>query len=81
MQNMANNKNPYFNRPITNADKAALIVLLLDGFLPEYGENELEDLCWAFMALTGQDEETAKRAFADAHRFNWLRIEDNEETN
>lgn len=62
----------YFARPHTNADKAALIVLLVHGCLPDYGTTEMDSLCWCFAMLTGEPMELAKKAFEDAERFGFI---------
>lgn len=63
----------YFARPHTNADKAALIVFLLNGNLPDYGETELDALAWCFSMLSGDSMEIARKAFEDAERFGFIR--------
>lgn len=58
-----------FQREPTNAEKAHLILHLVDKGIPEFTNSANKDLCWVYVALTGQDYETAKRAFIDAGRF------------
>lgn len=65
-----------FQRAPTNAEKAHLILHLLDVGLPEWGEDENETLAWVYVALTGQDYDVAKRAFIDAARFGMAHIEE-----
>lgn len=63
-----------FKRPLTNPEKAALILHLLDIGLPSWGETEDEDLVHVYCGLTGQDYEAGKRAFLDAARFGYAHI-------
>lgn len=64
-----------FQRDPTNAEKAHLILHLLDVGLPEWTGDENKDLCWVYVALTGQDYDVAKRAFIDAARFGMANID------
>jgi len=58
-----------FTRTLTNAEKAGLILYLLDIGLPDWTDDENEDLIHVFCAFTGMPYDTGKRAFADAIRF------------
>lgn len=64
-----------FQREPTNAEKAHIILHLLDVGLPPWGDNPEETLYWTFVALTGKDYDVAKRAFEDAARFGMAHIE------
>jgi len=59
----------FFTRALTNAEKAHLILYLLDNGLPDFGNSEDQDLVLTYCALTGHDYDVAKRAFIDASRF------------
>lgn len=70
-----------FQREPTNAEKAGLILHLLEVGLPPWGEDENETLYWVFVALTGKDYGAAKRAYEDAVRFGMAYIKDDKEEN
>lgn len=69
-------KDSIFTRDPTNAEKAHLILHLVDRGIPDFTENPNQDLCWVYVALTGQPYDVAKRAFIDAGRFGLAYIDD-----
>lgn len=58
-----------FTRTLTNAERAALILYLLDIGLPDWTGDENNDLVHVLCALTGLPHDASKRAFDDAVRF------------
>jgi len=65
-----------FPRPLTNPEKAALLLLLLEGEIVSFGKTPDEDYIYTLCALTDLDYEAAKRAILDADRFGMVHIVD-----
>lgn len=72
--------NNIFNRTLTNAEKATLILYLVTNGIPDWTDDQSDDLVYSLCALTGMDFDAGQRAFDDAFRFKLVEIErDNED--